>query len=510
MKKVLYFILIVFVISCDNQQDLEDTPQQVLDEPNQQNLDDPNKNELEEPVQQEIEDPHITFNFVGYKNQTLSPKVILRYKNEIIESYETLEDGSLLIFEESLITNDFYQLDIELEGYRSRTLTYLSQDIPTLIGSNVVIPMLRFDSSIILNDTINYNEVESYIYHTNWLDNQFDTYEILISDKTKEIYSSNQLGWEITTLSGNDLTIDNNGFITMSENSSGVYIVSVHNKTDIALIIDEIKHDSSFDKYIENFQNEGKKIRGESFLVEDLKITFGIGNTLNTGINGRAINFNGKGGLNNVVLINQDHWDGSSEYEKELLIFHELGHNILGRVGHETSFINKYPISIMCLPKPMDGMYSDNREFYIKELFTPLDTPEYTELYNKFVSHLESYQSTKLDLMITRIIPYNKEGLIGFRVAYRNRFHKGDDRVRHTTYEINGNSVTEGIASLKPSIFGGAYNFFIYPYQDFYSDFTKGEPLRVTITVDSREIYDDIDRSNNTKTFTYIWPGLDN
>lgn len=503
MRKVLYIILIVFIISCDNQQDLDDQPQQEIEKPQQQ--------ELEEPIQQqEPEDPHITLNFLGYKKQALSPKVTLRYKNEIIENYENIENGSLSILEESLNLYDFYQIDVELEGYRSRTLTFMAHEITSLIGADIIIPMLRSDSSVILDDTINYNEVESYIYHTNWLDDKFDTYEILISDESKELYSSSQIDWGITTLNGNDLTIDNNGLISMPNNSSGLYIISINNKTDIALIIDEVKHNTSFNKYIDQFQEEARKIRGESFTADNLIITFGIGNTLSTGTNGRAINFNGKGGLYNVVLINKDHWDGSSEHERELLIFHELGHNILGRVAHETTFINKYPISIMCFPKPMDGMYSDNRDFYMKELFTPLDTPEYTEVYNNFVSHLGSYQSTKLDLMITRIIPYNKKGLIGFRISYRNRYHKGDDRVRHTTYEINGNSVTQGITSLKSSIFGGAYNFFIYPYQDFYSDFTKGEPLNVTITVDSREIYDDIDRSNNTKTFTYIWPGLDN
>ncbi len=73
------------------------------------------------------------------------------------------------------------------------------------------------------------------------------------------------------------------------------------------------------------------------------------------------------------IEINKLYWDKASDTEKEMLIFHELGHCELHR-DHNKSFIldnnnNEIPESLM-YPKMFNpNIYLNYRDYYIMELF---------------------------------------------------------------------------------------------------------------------------------------------
>lgn len=68
------------------------------------------------------------------------------------------------------------------------------------------------------------------------------------------------------------------------------------------------------------------------------------------------------------IQINQTAWNNYEEFNKEEVIFHELGHCILDR-DHDTNLITEYeiPKSIM-YPYVLDRVYDDYRSYYLEEL----------------------------------------------------------------------------------------------------------------------------------------------
>jgi hypothetical protein len=72
--------------------------------------------------------------------------------------------------------------------------------------------------------------------------------------------------------------------------------------------------------------------------------------------------------LNLNVEIDPIFWQEATDTEKEVLIFHELGHCVLNR-DHDESIIAEYeiPKSIM-YPVIFDSPYKNNRRYYVDEL----------------------------------------------------------------------------------------------------------------------------------------------
>jgi hypothetical protein len=108
--------------------------------------------------------------------------------------------------------------------------------------------------------------------------------------------------------------------------------------------------------------------------MNDVNIMFDPKNTLLEGINGEAYTLGNK----TFLVINETKWNNlKTESAKELLIFHELGHGVLGRNHKEfhTSTIvtdnlnRKIPASIMGRPKVPSYVYEKNRDAYLHELF---------------------------------------------------------------------------------------------------------------------------------------------
>jgi len=75
------------------------------------------------------------------------------------------------------------------------------------------------------------------------------------------------------------------------------------------------------------------------------------------------------------ITIDRAFWNQSSHLLKEMIIFHELGHCILGRGHEESSFPNGICRSIMRsgLGNCRDAYISQNRDYFIEELFSTVN-----------------------------------------------------------------------------------------------------------------------------------------
>lgn len=121
--------------------------------------------------------------------------------------------------------------------------------------------------------------------------------------------------------------------------------------------------DPAFEPYVDNFVNLAHKYRGWTQL-ENLIMEFGDDRD---DIGGRC--FEGTFISTPRVVINYDHWKSLNEYDREVLVFHELGHCILQRGHNGRRGLNGLPISIM-FPTALRGVdYVSNQSEYEFELF---------------------------------------------------------------------------------------------------------------------------------------------
>lgn len=77
--------------------------------------------------------------------------------------------------------------------------------------------------------------------------------------------------------------------------------------------------------------------------------------------------------LKNKVEISREYWNRASDLQKELLVFHELGHCVLHYYGHNEQWIIRdkeaIPNSIMYPYLISDKIYERHKGYYINELF---------------------------------------------------------------------------------------------------------------------------------------------
>lgn len=67
------------------------------------------------------------------------------------------------------------------------------------------------------------------------------------------------------------------------------------------------------------------------------------------------------------IEIDPDYWQSTSETKKEVLLFHELGHCVLGRDHDEQKLYYTVPKSIM-YPYLFEQAYQTYRSYYVEEL----------------------------------------------------------------------------------------------------------------------------------------------
>lgn len=70
-----------------------------------------------------------------------------------------------------------------------------------------------------------------------------------------------------------------------------------------------------------------------------------------------------------TIHISEEHWSSKSENEKEVIMFHELGHCLLHR-SHNETVVNSVPTSLMFPIQLSDAVYEPRRAAYIHELFS--------------------------------------------------------------------------------------------------------------------------------------------
>jgi len=137
--------------------------------------------------------------------------------------------------------------------------------------------------------------------------------------------------------------------------------------------VEPVVSDKAFDGYLQRFIEEGRQ-RGYPLDLDETDIVFKFATlpTLQTGIcrpQKRPRH----------IYINSKYWGLASEWEREAIVFHELGHCVLGRVHHNEKLPNGECASLM--DGKENGFSCVNnlvcprwRAYYYDELFDP-ETP---------------------------------------------------------------------------------------------------------------------------------------
>jgi hypothetical protein len=131
-------------------------------------------------------------------------------------------------------------------------------------------------------------------------------------------------------------------------------------------------HDSSneqFQPYIEKFEFHGRReFNDPKFKVGDIPINFG--DTTNPDYDGVCLVYSDE---TKEIIIRKSWWDRAHPLQREMMVFHELGHCRLGRTHEEETVpVGERPlkVSLMNPVIPDSTTYESAREGYISELFT--------------------------------------------------------------------------------------------------------------------------------------------
>lgn len=126
--------------------------------------------------------------------------------------------------------------------------------------------------------------------------------------------------------------------------------------------------DSPFQGYVNSFEQTSAS-EGNALTITDLIITFGTTPSMNeTGVCEVAENETPR------IIVNQRIWNTLNDYDKQEVIFHELGHCVLRRI-HQNSEMLAYngaqtvPESVMYPYRIPGTIYRDNMAHYHGELF---------------------------------------------------------------------------------------------------------------------------------------------
>lgn len=120
---------------------------------------------------------------------------------------------------------------------------------------------------------------------------------------------------------------------------------------------------------VQKFEFHGKQeFQDPNFIVGDIPINFG--DTTNPDFDGVCLVYPDE---TKEVIIREEWWRSAHPIQKEVLVFHELGHCRLGRTHDEEVLAvnNKtVKVSIMNSVIPDVQTYTQNQDGYISELFT--------------------------------------------------------------------------------------------------------------------------------------------
>ena len=125
--------------------------------------------------------------------------------------------------------------------------------------------------------------------------------------------------------------------------------------------------------YVDRFEYIGKYIYNDSsYEIPKMTIAIHTINDFNLGIIAPdAIGICHYFKIPRTILISEKHWNEASNIQREMLVFHELGHCALGRL-HKTSTNPWGEEMSLMYPKIFSPQtYKENYEYFIHELFSP-------------------------------------------------------------------------------------------------------------------------------------------
>ena len=70
-----------------------------------------------------------------------------------------------------------------------------------------------------------------------------------------------------------------------------------------------------------------------------------------------------------TIVITEEYWTKADDIERELVVFHELGHCVLGRHHLNAQFSDGRPVSIMNYKNVSEKQFLENKDYYLRELF---------------------------------------------------------------------------------------------------------------------------------------------
>lgn len=124
-----------------------------------------------------------------------------------------------------------------------------------------------------------------------------------------------------------------------------------------------------FQSLVQKFEFHGRQeFDDPNFIVGDIPINFG--DTTHPDFDGVCLVYPDQ---TKEIIIREDWWRSAHPIQKEVLVFHELGHCRLGRTHDEEVLAvdnRTVKVSIMNSVIPDVSTYNQNKDGYITELFT--------------------------------------------------------------------------------------------------------------------------------------------
>ncbi|MEZ4884363.1 MAG: hypothetical protein R3E32_06445 [Chitinophagales bacterium] len=125
--------------------------------------------------------------------------------------------------------------------------------------------------------------------------------------------------------------------------------------------------------YFARFEKEAAE-RGQTIDLNSLNLTAAIEELHPDDVAG-VCNYNSRNP--NHIGIDQTFWNRAASRWREMVVFHELGHCVLGRGHREDNFDNNLCVSIMRSGTGTcrDAYQSSTRDYYLDELFDETIVP---------------------------------------------------------------------------------------------------------------------------------------
>lgn len=123
-----------------------------------------------------------------------------------------------------------------------------------------------------------------------------------------------------------------------------------------------VVHSETFNPYIKKFQDDYRRVTGKTIEVTTPIMFWWVKHSM--GVNAYCE-------LNQrYIIVDKPMWDGMDETEREMVIYHELGHcTSLNRMHDDTRLPSGIKKSLMHTYMFHKDIYRANREHYLKELF---------------------------------------------------------------------------------------------------------------------------------------------